>query len=164
MLIIATIITLVIFIQGLYKYLGYRRTILRYCSNEWTKMKWSMVKQLYVVNPEKWRFDTQEHSRYSSWKPVLYYKERVGYYSYKYIFVLLSFFDYQRLRLANVRYKIKKKIERNNKKKLECNKNLEIILNGVQQDIDQLKQKANADIEKASKDYVKIVERMGKND
>lgn len=108
-------------------------------------MKWSMVKKLYVINPERFRY---ENVSWDDVKIIYYISPKTGI-----IRVRLSFFGYQCLRFNYLKY-----IYSKNKKKK--NRNLQKILESAQLDIDSLMKKAEREQSKGKSMLLEILERL----
>lgn len=125
----------------------------------YTKMKWSMVKQLYQVDKNKWSFEPHTMElcyRYPNPDSKPYFEW------YKEIYILLSFSDFIRLEIAHCKYQVEQKVKKENRQKQTSRENLKTILESAQRDIDKLKQEADRDIREASKRSAEIIERMVK--
>lgn len=111
-----------------------------------TPMKWKMIKQLYLINPDRWKYTYYEdHSRYcmdseSAYRHLMYQ----GY------MIRVSFFAYQILRFNY------KKMHRENKKRAQ-NQRKRKILELAQKDINIKMQEAQKEIETAIKEMKGVV-------
>lgn len=108
-------------------------------------MKWSMVKKLYVINPERFKY---EDVNCDDVKIIYYISPKTGI-----VRVRLSFFGYQCLRFNYLKY-----IYSKNKKKK--NNNLQKILESAQLDIDSLMEKAEREQSKGKSMLLEILERL----
>lgn len=111
-------------------------------------MKWSMVKKLYVINPERFKY---EDINCDDVKIIYYVSPKTGV-----VKVRLSFFGYQCLRFNYLKYLF----DKNKKKK---NNNLQKILESAQLDIDTLMKKAEKEQFKGKSMLLEILERMDKD-
>lgn len=107
-------------------YVGYRYAA-NHKRSEYAPMKWSMVKRLYFVNPDRFEYEACGDGEMR----VLFYKI----YDYKRIPIMLSFYGYQKLRFHYLKSLI---IE----KKKNRNKTLALVIEFAQKDINKLKEKA----------------------
>lgn len=112
----------------------------------YAKMKWSMIKQLYPINPEKWTYDDKFYdTRYhtNNWKMMNNLR-------YSGTPIMLSFIDYQKLRYF---------VNRHGK---TYNTNaLAVILEDVQKDIEIRKQQAQREINEAQEMMARIARNAG---
>lgn len=125
----------------LFKYCAYLfyRVGLTYIDDR-IKMKWKMIKDLYLVNPDKWdyKYKYSCYSMENRWYCYLFYKKD----SRNDIAIILSFIDYQRLRF----YYFLNKYKESNENKNEL---LKTILESAQQDIDRKREEAIKQINRA---------------
>ncbi len=104
----------------------------------YAKMKWSMVKKLYPINPDKWTYDDDPYHNFSACNKMM------GNLRYDKSPIMLSFIGYQQLRFNYTMYGIK--YGRTKNKEV-----LESILKDVQKDIERKKKEAQRQIEEAER-------------
>ena len=116
-------------------YWMYRVSIADDNYRHYAKMKWSMIKKLYPINPDKWTCDDNPYStrRFDSPSDKLMLNLR-----YNKIPIMLSFIDYQKLRFHFYR--------RGHTKNVVA---LEGILEDVQMDIEKKKEEAERQLKEA---------------
>lgn len=105
---------------------------------DYAKMKWSMIKKLYPINPDKWSFDDTPRCC-SDFKMMCNLR-------YNDIPIALSFFDYQKLK-----YYVHKHGETSNVKALA------LILEDVQEDIEEKRKQAQREIDEAQEIIKNII-------
>lgn len=119
-------------------YLMYRLSISDDQYRNYAKMKWSMIKNFYPINPDKWTYNDKPYptSCYHGKNKVMLNLR------YDKVPIMLSFIDYEILKYHFRKYKRKHKHDVN----IEV---LETILKDVQVDIDEKKKEAQRQIKQA---------------
>lgn len=108
---------------------------------EYAKMKWSMVKKLYPINPKKWTYDCVPHT----WRPDPKFMCNLRYQDTP---ILLSFIDYQKLRFSIYKHGMTGNVRA-----------ITSILEDVQLDIEEKRREAQREIEEAQAAMQDIIKR-----
>jgi hypothetical protein len=141
---------LVFFIRGIFLYKDYRKRAINNGYYEPVKMKWSLVKKIRLINPNKWnRFHSDSHILIYRNKQVIYF----------------NFIDWVRFCIWDEKRKFKvthssiiSDIPFSNEKN---NVGIEAILNDVQKDIELALTKSQEDIDRALKEQKEILKNWG---